>query len=329
MPRTAIVRTILAATIGLGALLVATPAAIASPATPVSAVALDNGCCQVSVAGVPGQLSIAGPASGFTATFVNNGQQSISTLQVVFTFTGNQLAGGQIDLERRTNNGSWQRLGFGKRNGQLTAIDSRFRFGQPIGTGQNVVLAYRIAFTRNAHPGQILLGISVFGRISGDGGHGGDNQQLATAPQQRINVVGGAATPTPTPTHTATPTPTPTDTTIPTPTDTTQVVPVPSAPTIAGDTTDTGDGTSSFMWIAYTVGGLLLLAGIGVIGTMLWKRGPQIVETDWQEPGDPYDTDAQSGSTYGGTVYGTPTQSYPTQPGPRHGLDSTRQMPGV
>lgn len=317
MPRTAIVRTILAATFGLGALLAAAPAA-ASPASPV-AVALDSNCCQLTVAGVPGQLSIGGPAGRFTATFANHGQQLITTLQVAFTFSGNQLAGNQIDLERRANDGSWQRLGFAKRNGQLTAIDSRFRFGQPISGGQSVVLAYRLAFTRNAHAGRVGMGISVSGRtFGGNGGHG-DNQQLATAPQQQINVVGGVATSTPTPTQAATPTPTPSDTTIPTPTDTAQVIPVPSAPTVAGYT-DNGGGSSGFMWIAYTVGGLLLLAGVGVIGTMLWKRGPQIVETEWQEPA----ADAPSGTTYGGTVYGAPTQAYP-----RHAVDSTREMPGV
>jgi hypothetical protein len=330
MPRTAIVRTMFAATIGLGALLAAAPAT-AAPATAVgsaafpAAVALDNNCCQVSLTGVPGQLSVGGPAAGFTATFTNSGQQPISTLQVVFTFTGNQLAGNQIDLERRNANGNWQRLGLGRRNGQVTAVDSRFRFGQPLGAGQNVTLPYRLAFTRNAHPGQVGMGLAVFGRMMGNGHGGGDNQQLASAPPQQINVVSGAPTakPTPTPTRAATPTPTPTDTTIPTPTDTTQVVPVPSGPALTG-LSDNGGGTSSFMWIAYTVGGLLLLAGIGVIGTMLWKRGPQIVETEWQEPTDPYDT-GEVGTTYGGTVYGAPTQAYP-RPG---GLDSTRQMPGA
>ena len=38
-------------------------------------------------------------------------------------------------------------------------------------------------------------------------------------------------------------------------------------------------------WLAYTIGALLLIGGVGVIGTLLWRRGPQPVETEWKRPG--------------------------------------------
>jgi hypothetical protein len=38
------------------------------------------------------------------------------------------------------------------------------------------------------------------------------------------------------------------------------------------------------MWLAYTIGALLVLGGIAVIGTLLWRRGPTGVETFGDEP---------------------------------------------
>ena len=38
------------------------------------------------------------------------------------------------------------------------------------------------------------------------------------------------------------------------------------------------------MWLAYTIGALLVLGGIAVIGTLLWRRGPNGVETLGKEP---------------------------------------------
>jgi hypothetical protein len=94
------------------------------------------------------------------------------------------------------------------------------------------------------------------------------------------------------------------------------------------------------VWIAYIVGALLLLGGIGVIGYMLWRRGPQMIETEWDEeqpggtpaghrmpprplPGPGY------GQTYDApTVHGDIEVLPPPRTGrhSRHGVDPTRQF---
>jgi hypothetical protein len=38
------------------------------------------------------------------------------------------------------------------------------------------------------------------------------------------------------------------------------------------------------MWLAYTIGALLVLGGIALIGTLLWRRGPNGFATDGDEP---------------------------------------------
>jgi hypothetical protein len=327
MPRRAVVRTMLTTAIGLGALVAAAPAAQA-----------DDPCCQVSLDGVPGQLTSGGPAGGFTTTFANNGTQAISSLQLTFAFSGgDQLRGNNIDFERQGATGNWQRLSVGRHNGTLSVTDNRFRFGQPLGPGSHTTFQYRIAFVNNAPSVNVAMGVVVSGRM-GDVFGRGDNQQLAQAGPVQIVVTGAAPPPTPTPTpkptHTATATPTPTvtDTAQALPTDTTSVEAIPSENALP--TSGSGDGTSGLMWLLYTVGALLLLAGIGVIGTMLWKRGPQIVETEWQDDGaqvDPYQSPAYGATTYGSaTTYGPGGVPY-DDPGPgaggRHGIGTTRQMP--
>jgi hypothetical protein len=141
-----------------------------------------------------------------------------------------------------------------------------------------------------------------------------------------------ATTPTPTPTPSATPSPTEA-----TPSDTGAVA-TGTPPT--GDVASALKAGGGIAWIAYTVGALLLLAGIATIGTILWRRGPQEVETEWAgyeappaagsppappdygppapPPVDPFNTNIgmppvnrPAGATYGSpTTYGTPRTGY-------------------
>lgn len=328
MPRTAVVRTMLATAIGLGTIFAATPAAQA--AAP---------CCQVSLNGVPGQLSSGGPAGGFTATFVNGSDRQITTLQLAFTFSGggDQLRSGNIDFEKLNGSGTWQRLNVGRHNGSLGVTDNRFRLNQPLAPGSQTTFQYRLAFVNNAPSVNVGMSLVVSGRLGGGfGGGRGDNQQLAATGPVQIAVLGAAPPPTPTPTpkptHSATPTPTATDTSQALPTDSASVAPVQTDNALP--TSGTGGGTSGFMWLAYTIGALLLLAGIGVIGTMLWKRGPQIVEAE-EPDDDPYQSPAYGGTTYAATrTYGpggVPYDEYgdegPQGGGGRHSAPPTRQMP--
>jgi hypothetical protein len=58
---------------------------------------------------------------------------------------------------------------------------------------------------------------------------------------------------------------------------------VEAAPTdqssLIGGASSSSDG-GSLMWLAYTIGALLVLGGIAVIGTLLWRRGPNDVGID-------------------------------------------------
>ena len=71
------------------------------------------------------------------------------------------------------------------------------------------------------------------------------------------------------------------------------------------------DGSGSGVWIFYIIGGLLLIAGIGVIGTLLWKRSGDA--TEWPDPNDP-------------SLYGDQNQPYPGQTYPRE-LSATERVP--
>jgi len=316
----------LATAIGLGTLFAAAPAAQAAPL-----------CCQLSLNGVPGQLN-SGQTAGFTATFVNGSDRQISSLQLAFSFNGsNQLRGSNLDFEKLNSSGGWQRLSAGRHNGSLSVTDTRFRLSQPLAPGSQTTFQYRISFVNNPPSGNVGMSVMVSGRLgSAFGGGRSDNQQLAQAGPVQIAVIGVGAPPTatakPQPSH-PTPTPSVTDTSQVLPTDTPSVESIPSVDALPASGSG-GGGTSGFMWLAYTFGALLLLAGIGVIGTMLWKRGPQIVESDWEDEGaavDPYQPPA-----YGATTYGAPTtygpggapQGPPPQGGGggRHSL-RTEQMP--
>jgi hypothetical protein len=325
MSRRAIARAVSATVIGLGAgiaaIALAAPAASAAPsfaapqlaapqlaaaqlAVPLLA-AVD--CCQASIGGLPGKFDAGAGPSQFTVSFTNSSQQQISSLSVVFVFQGNALSSGQITMERRTQNGSWQGIGVGQRNGAVTATDGRIRFGQPIQPNGSTSLQYRLSFGSKAASTQVHLGVTISGRA---GGHGfGQSTELATTGAQ-FSVVAAAPPPAPKPTPTPTPTPSvAASDAASTPQSAAGIDTGPGGPPITPADAAGKSGTSSLVWLAYVLGALLLLGGIAAIGTLLWRRAPDTIETEWDDDG----TALQPG---GGPAAFPPPNTYPTQPLP-------------
>ena len=344
MPRRAMIRTILATMIGLAIWLPATAASAADP------------CCQVSVSGLPSQFTAGAAAQSFGTSLsysVNNGQR-VQSISAVFTFSGNNITGSQIQLAR-LRDGRWHSIGVGRHNGVLTATDNFSFSGHDQGGSGSITSQYRLAFSSRVQSQGIQMRLTLAGRVND--GHHSNEQQLAQTGPYALNVAGANAAPAPTKAPVVT-TPTPT----PTPT----VTPSAAAPTVAGaapgdtlgsDAAGSGGGGSS-IWIAYMIGGLLLIGGIGVIGTMLWKRG-QAGQTGWEDPyapepvGGPYAPAPYGSPTYAdpgyaaptsyqapATAYGAPTPTtygpppsappqHPTQPlgAARPPLDPTQHMP--
>ena len=360
MSRRAIARAVSATVIGLGALIpavvLAAPAATASPSLMVPRLATSEiaasllaagDCCHASVGGLPGKFVAGADPSQFTVSFTNSSQQPISSLSVVFVFHGNALNSGQITMKRRTQNGSWQGINVGERNGAVTATDSRLRFGQPIQPNGSTSLQYQLSFGSKAASTQVQLGVTISGRA---GGHGfGQSTELATTGAQ-FSIVAAAPPPAPKPTPTPTPTPTAAASDpASTPQSAAGVDTGPGGPPITPADAASKSGTSSLVWLAYILGALLLLGGIGAIGTLLWRRGPDTIETEWDDDG--------TALTGGGVSAFPPPNTYPTQPlpaqaypprpyppepfpphsplppppdpyGGRHSADSGRQLPG-
>jgi hypothetical protein len=286
MFRPAIRRTMWVTAMALGLSL---PAAASDAAPPRDA----SDCCQVSLAGLPGQFVAAAPPQQFSAVFHNGGQSSISGLQLNFSFglAGARTSSSQMHLQRRTADGSWHTISLGRRGNTITGNDS---VGGGIASGATATWQYQMWFGDKAPNAHFAVTVAASGR-----GSGFNRARLAISPTYQMAVTAvAAATTTPTtpkPTPTATPTTTP-DTPTATPTQevaqpSTIGTPPAAAPLDGGDTSGSG---SSLMWLAYTIGALLLIGGLGVIGALVWRRGPREVETEWPErddyvpPPDPY-----------------------------------------
>jgi hypothetical protein len=160
-------------------------------------------------------------------------------------------------------------------SGVVTAND-QIDFGLlalPSGGGVNV--QYQLWFSKKMQPAGLTLWVQVQPRRS-DGG------VSSAGPYQSTIVAGGLpAQIQPDPAPTTTPNATASDT----PTATASGAGAPPAGQLSpvGGSSSSGGG-DALMWLAYTIGALLFLAGIGVIGTLLWRRGPHGVATDWDEP---------------------------------------------
>lgn len=287
MPRKPFNRSMVTTLLGL---LIAVPAPVLAVAWP--AFAGGDRCCQVSIDNMPGQFHGGGDPKPFTLHVVNQTQETLRYLNVSFVLQANGLVGDLVHLQRQRVLGGPHSVGtftlHGVQNGVVTAND-QIDFGMlalPPGDGVNI--QYQLSFNKKIPSTGLTLSVQVQPKRS-DGG------VSSAGPYQSTIVAAGQSTQTqPDPTPTPTPGATASDT--PTAADATDVGAAPTDPSslVVGSSSSGGGG--SVMWLAYTIGALLLLSGIGVIGTLLWRRGPHEVETDWDEP----------------QRYGQPT--YPTQP---------------
>lgn len=319
MSRRAIARTVSATVIGLGALVpavgvIAAPASAApSPALAAPLLAA-NDCCSASLSGLPARFPVGGAPDQFLLTFSNSASQSIGSMQVTFTFSGANLSPNTITMKRMTTGGSWQSLNVSGRGNTVVATDSRFRLGNPLLQGDSTTFQYELSFGSQATPTRVQLGATVSGR-AGEHGFGAMSELATTGAQFNVGTI---APPAPKPSVKPTPKSTPTQaagTSAPanTPPSAPGIDTGPGGPPITPGNAAGSSGTSSLAWVAYIIGALLLLGGIGAIGTLLWRRSSDRIDDDWDEDTAPFDR----GSTPGyqaPTAY--PTQQLPPRPAP-------------
>ncbi len=275
MRRLPLIRSIVATLFGLS--IAAVAGAIVAPGMAVAA----NPCCQVAIDSLPSQFHAGAAGENFHVVVKNTSQNSIGGVTVTLAFKAAGLNRNQVHLQYQRN-GGWRGVGTRNQNGTIVATsspNSDFFRHNSISPGQTVTFTYRLSFGTKAPTSSLAVWLSV-----APSGHPG---QAAQNGPYRSSIVGEGANSNPTPTPTPTPTDTPTDSATATPTDPATTDDSQDAGAIAGPTTIGGDGGGSggggMTWLAYTIGALLLLAGVGVIGTLLWRRGPQPVETEWAE----------------------------------------------
>ncbi len=331
MPRRATIRIILATLVGL---------ALWIPAS--SANAADDPCCSMQVSGLPTSFQAGADPQVFGAT-INVTQpadpkNSMRYIAATFGVQAGNLTGSQVHFawKQQFGNGSWHSVGFSRKNGMLVA--TFYPYQNAPNAGQ-VNLALRLSFTDKVASQNMQVAMALLGAARKS-----DAKELAQAGPYASAVLGKAVV-VPPPTQapvTLAPTPTPT----PTATDSTAAATTPEDTS----TTDAGvvpavaasdSGGGSGIWIFYIIGGLLLLAGIGVIGTLLWKRN-STGAPEWPDPNDPslygdQPAPAYPASPYPTTAYPQPTAYPPQAPYPttaypqqvRPPTDPTRQMPGL
>lgn len=274
MRRLPLIRSIVATLFGFGIAAVAGATVAAPPAL------ADGPCCQVSIQGLPQQFHAGAGAENFQVTVTNSGQDQIDGISVTLSFRAAGLERSQVHLQYQRN-GGWRSVGTRTQNGAIVGMsspNSDFFRHNGVQPGQRVSFNYRLSFGAKVQSGPLSVALTV-----APSGHQG---QAAHAGPYQSALVGIAVANTPAPKPTLTPTPTPSETITDTPSDSSS-----QDAGLAGDGGTlggtSGDGGSSMTWLAYTIGALLLIGGVGVIGTMLWRRGPQPVETEWNDPGYP------------------------------------------
>jgi hypothetical protein len=345
MPRKATIRIILAVLVGF---------ALWFPATAAQA---DDPCCSMSMSGLPGTFTAGADPLLFNGTInvtAAGPLQSLRTITARFGIQAPDLSGSQVHFSWRlqSSNGNWHSPGFSRRNGLLQTTFYPYQNFQNAG---QVNIVMRLSFGDKVKSQHLQIGMDLLGSARKS-----DAKVLAHTGPFASSVVakGGAIQPPPT----ANPTPvTPTETPTAPATDPGTAAAVPgdtSTPdntgALPGVTPANTDASSSGVWVLYIIGGLLLVGGIGVIGTLLWKRSGGTSE--WVDPNDPslygdqnqaYPGQAYPDQTYPAQTY--PTQTYPAQtypgpayppanypqpganpqaaPGGRPPIDPTRQMP--
>jgi hypothetical protein len=269
MPSRSVTRGMRAALSGLIFALAATVAALPA-ASPVFAAG--DPCCLVSIDNLPGQFPAGGSSQPFTLRVVNQTRDPLRSLTVSFVLEADGLVGDLVHLQRLRAAGGPHNVGTfterGVHSGAVTASEQidLATLAPPPGGGLN--LQYQLLFNRKLPGGRLELSV----RVESKRGHGSAG---SAGPYLSTIVAAGQPTaqPDPAPTATAPDSPAPSAATG-----------IPAGPTglaAPGGGRPPGGG-GSWAWLAYTIGTLLLLGGVGLLGTLLARRAP--AGTDGDEP---------------------------------------------
>ncbi|MEU7871085.1 hypothetical protein [Dactylosporangium sp. NPDC049140] len=284
------------------AVLVAVPGTVLTMASP--GFAEGEGCCQVNIDNLPAQFPAGGDPTPFTVRLVNQSQEALRYVEVSFLLQANGLVGDLVDLQRQRTSGGPHDVGTftqrGVRSGAVTATEQIDLGALALPPGGGASITYQLSFSKKLTSTAMTLSIQVQPRRDRTGAS-------SAGPYQSSIVAAGQPIQTQ-PASTLTPSPVGD-----TPASAGGAAPIDQSPA-------TGAGSSgggSLSWLAYTIGALLLLGGMGVIGTLVWRRQSQRPPTEWDEPrqyGEPahpymptqiaaYDVPRQTGRP---DVHGTP-----------------------
>jgi hypothetical protein len=248
------------------ALLMAVPVIVLTVASP--AFAGGNGCCQVSIDNLPTQFPGGGDPTPFNVHVVNDSQEPLHYLDLSFLLQANGLVGDLVHLQRQRTPGGPHDVGTftqrGAHSGAVTATDQIDLRALALAPGDGLTITYQLSFNKKVSSTTLTLSIQVQSRR--------DRAGVSSAGPYQSSIVAAGQ---PVQTQPASP---PTVENSPTSTD--GGAPIGQPPLDGAGS----PGGGSLIWLAYTIGALLLLAGIGVIGTLVWRRGPQRVGTDRDEP---------------------------------------------
>lgn len=261
-------RCVLATLLGL---LITAPAAVfmASPAS-----AAGGQCCQVSIDNMPRQFHAGGDFTPFTLHVVNQEQEPLRYLNVSLILAARGLVGDLVHLQRQRAVGGPHNVGtftqHGVHDGAVTANDQIDLEASALPPGGGINIEYQLSFSTKMPSAELALSVQVKPK------HG--NAGVSSAGPYPATIVASGqpiqTQPDPTPSPTATPDDPPSTTGLgaePT-----------NQSSLVGDSSS--DHSGSLTWLAYTMGALLLLGGIGLVGTLRWRRGLQDVGTDRDEP---------------------------------------------
>jgi hypothetical protein len=252
------------ATRGIRAILLGLVIAGPAAALPVAAPAFAAGgpCCQVSIGDLPGQFPAGGVSEPFTLHVVNRQREPLRLLTVSFVLEADGLVGDLVHLQRLRAVGGPHNVGtftqHGVHGGVVTASEQLDLGTLAPPPGGGVDLRYQLLFNKKLPGSRLGLSVQVQPGRSHDGiGSAGPYLSTIVAAGQPT------AQPSTAPPATAADTPAPS-------------YPTDAAVAPAGQGVPGGgsSGGGSLVWLAYTIGALLLLGGVGLFGTLLWRRGP-------------------------------------------------------
>ncbi len=190
MPHRALIRIIIATLVGL---------AIWVPASAASA---DDGCCSMTLSGLPATFQAGADPVVFSAAISVNEpadpQQAFRYLAAQFDLqAGNNLSGGQLHFAWRpqNSNGNWHSVGFSRHDGLLQAT---FYPYQNVPNAGQININLRLSFGDHVPATNLQVGMVLMGSARKS-----DAKELAHAGPFASAVLPEAATPPPT--HTAAP----------------------------------------------------------------------------------------------------------------------------